>query len=58
MNYYSLSQKKELDNVYVMAKKLLIQIKEQNNNQPLKETHFFYLSQAIEYWELQNKNHV
>lgn len=54
--YYSLTQKRELNNVYAMAKKLLVQIKDQNNNRPLKETHFYYLSQAIEYWEIQNED--
>ncbi|MDY8164248.1 hypothetical protein P9Z94_25265 [Bacillus thuringiensis] len=51
--YYSLNQEKELNSVYAIAKKILMQIKEQNNNQPLKETHFYYLSQAIDYWEIQ-----
>ncbi|MBJ8025178.1 hypothetical protein [Bacillus cereus] len=53
--YYSLNQEKELNSVYAIAKKILMQIKEQNNNQPLKETHFYYLSQAIDYWEIQRK---
>lgn len=53
--YYALTQRKELNDIYEMAKKLLLQIKAQNNNQHLKETHFYYLSQAIEYWKIHNE---
>ncbi|MEH7220220.1 hypothetical protein [Bacillus toyonensis] len=53
--YYSLTQTKELNDIYEMAKKLLLQIKDQNNNLPLKETYFYYLSQAIEYWKIHNE---
>ncbi|WP_179885177.1 hypothetical protein [Bacillus paramycoides] len=53
--YYSIEQQKELDKMYTLAKKLLVEIKEQNNNKTLKETHFYYLSQVIEYWETQTE---
>ncbi|MES5942341.1 MULTISPECIES: hypothetical protein [unclassified Bacillus cereus group] len=54
-NYYSVSDKKELNEMYTLAHKILEKIKSQNNNKPLKETHFHYLSQAIEYWKIQNE---
>ncbi|MCR6840947.1 hypothetical protein NHG52_13565 [Bacillus thuringiensis] len=50
-----MSDKKELNEMYTLADKILEKIKSQNNNKPLKETHFHYLSRAIEYWKIQNE---